>query len=96
MAANHIPFIRILLVGDSGVGSKTTVLKRYCKNEDHNGSATIGIDFAIKETVVDGVPVKLQVWGLLHLSTFFLSFPLTVFVCLYMLQILLDRSVLEL
>ena len=85
-ATTTLPSPKIILVGDSGVGSKTTVFRRYCHNEEHDGGSTIGANFAMKQTVVGGVPVKLQIWGLfLDInSSFFQSLLLTVFVCVFL------------
>ena len=57
--------LKIVLVGDSGVGSKTTVFERYCYNKEHSDWApVVGVDCAYKNVVVDGIPLTLQVWGL--------------------------------
>mmetsp|Transcript_22385 Transcript_22385/g.29022 ORF Transcript_22385/g.29022 Transcript_22385/m.29022 type:complete len:245 (+) Transcript_22385:2-736(+) len=54
--------VKLLTIGDSAVG-KTSLLHRYanaCFSETF--IATIGIDFKIKDVVVDGKLVKLQIW----------------------------------
>ncbi|GMI35504.1 hypothetical protein TrCOL_g10326 [Triparma columacea] len=54
--------VKLLLIGDSGVG-KSCLLLRFA--DDSFTAAyitTIGIDFKIKNTVVDGKKIKLQVW----------------------------------
>jgi len=54
--------IKILLIGDSGVG-KSSMLMRFCDDSfDSNFVATIGIDFQIKTINIDGRKLKLQIW----------------------------------
>ena len=53
---------KILLIGDSGVG-KTSVILRFTKNifkEEFLNS--IGVDFKSKDLNIDGQKVKLQIW----------------------------------
>ena len=41
--------VKLLIVGDSGVG-KTSLLMRYCEDEFHTDYlSTIGVDFKIKK-----------------------------------------------
>lgn len=54
--------IRLLIIGETGVG-KTSVLVRF--NEDYfivDQKTTIGVDYKAKEIVIDQEKVKLQVW----------------------------------
>eukprot|EP00389_Voromonas_pontica_P005983 GDKH01008982.1.p1 GENE.GDKH01008982.1~~GDKH01008982.1.p1 ORF type:complete len:236 (-),score=22.15 GDKH01008982.1:150-857(-) len=54
--------IKLLLIGDSGVG-KSCLLLRFSDNlftQSH--ISTIGIDFKIKTVDIDGYRVKLQIW----------------------------------
>lgn len=65
MAARQSNFdmqIKLLLIGDSGVG-KTCLLLRYV-NDSYSSSfiTTIGIDFKIKYIQLDGKRIKLQIW----------------------------------
>jgi small GTP-binding protein len=54
--------LKILLIGDSGVG-KSSILFRYADDIfDQTFVQTIGIDFKIRSMVVDGVKFKLQIW----------------------------------
>ena len=47
-------FIKIVILGDSGVG-KTTLLQQYVHNKvNEHTKATIGADFSKKEIEVDG------------------------------------------
>jgi GTPase SAR1 family protein len=53
--------IRLLIVGETGVG-KTSLILRF--HEDHftfNQKTTIGVDYKAKEIALDGEMVKLQV-----------------------------------
>lgn len=54
--------LKLLLIGDSGVG-KSCILLRY-SDDSFTGSyiTTIGIDFKIKNLVVESSKVKLQIW----------------------------------
>jgi len=54
--------IKLLMIGDSGVG-KTCLLLRYA-NDSFSPTfiTTIGIDFKIKTVEVDGKVIKLQIW----------------------------------
>ncbi|CAK79285.1 unnamed protein product (macronuclear) [Paramecium tetraurelia] len=54
--------IKILLIGNSGVG-KTQILLRYTENQFKSSFlSTIGIDFKIKKIQVDEKVVKMQIW----------------------------------
>jgi len=54
--------IKLLMIGDSGVG-KTCLLLRYA-NDSFSPTfiTTIGIDFKIKNIDIEGKRVKLQIW----------------------------------
>lgn len=53
---------KIVFIGDSGVG-KTCVIYRFCRNSFRTAfTATIGVDFQIKNVKVDGRTVVLQLW----------------------------------
>ena len=55
-------FLKIVILGDSGVG-KTTLLQQYVHNKANaNTKPTIGADFSKKEIQVDGQVVTLQIW----------------------------------
>ncbi len=54
--------IKLVISGDSGVG-KTKLITRYVNDYFEEASnPTIGLDFAIKETMVTGQKVKCQIW----------------------------------
>jgi len=65
MAGRDNPFdmqIKLLMIGDSGVG-KTCLLLRYA-NDSFSPTfiTTIGIDFKIKNIPLEGKRIKLQIW----------------------------------
>jgi Ras-related protein Rab-8A len=65
MASAAAPYdmqVKLLMIGDSGVG-KTCLLLRYA-NDSFSPTfiTTIGIDFKIKNVEVDGTRIKLQIW----------------------------------
>ena len=54
--------IKLLMIGDSGVG-KTCLLLRYANDSFSNTFiTTIGIDFKIKQLQLGDKKVKLQIW----------------------------------
>jgi Ras-related protein Rab-8A len=54
--------IKILMLGDSGVG-KTSLLLRYAQDEfSPTFISTIGIDFKVRNIIVDDLRAKLQIW----------------------------------
>jgi len=61
-AAPYDMQVKLLMIGDSGVG-KTCLLLRYA-NDSFSPTfiTTIGIDFKIKNIGVDGKRIKLQIW----------------------------------
>jgi small GTP-binding protein len=68
--ANYDYLVKILLIGDSGVG-KSSLLIRYSENTfTDNFSSTIGIDFRIKTIDVNDKRIKLQIWDTSGLERF--------------------------
>jgi Ras-related protein Rab-1A len=63
MGLNDFDFlVKLLLIGDSGVG-KTNILMQYVDGVScENYIATIGVDFKIKTIMVGNKKVKLQIW----------------------------------
>lgn len=55
--------LKILLLG--GTREKAALLLRYAKNDFKENTWLLGTDFMTKTEELDGVKVKLQVWGLL-------------------------------
>lgn len=53
---------KLLLIGDSDTG-KSSMLLRYRKNKfEPSFITTIGIDFAVKYSVIDNKKIKTQIW----------------------------------
>ncbi|CAG5136021.1 unnamed protein product [Candidula unifasciata] len=62
MAKRYDTLLRLLLVGDTGVG-KTCLICQYASNEFHESHlTTIGVDFKMKVIDLDGRKVKVQIW----------------------------------
>ncbi|CAD8182947.1 unnamed protein product [Paramecium octaurelia] len=58
------PFIKIIVVGEQGVG-KTCLLNQYCYERfEANSPPTIGCDFTTKVTQTNGQTVRLQLWDI--------------------------------
>ncbi|XP_005105033.1 ras-related protein Rab-15 [Aplysia californica] len=62
MAKRYDDLVRLLLVGDAGVG-KTCMICQYANREFHHSHiTTLGVDFKMKVINLDGKRVKLQIW----------------------------------
>ncbi|XP_059149513.1 ras-related protein Rab-13-like [Physella acuta] len=62
MAKRYDTLLRLMLVGDTGVG-KTCLINQYAFNEFlENHTTTVGVDFRMKVINLDGKNVKLQIW----------------------------------
>ncbi|XP_070972940.1 ras-related protein Rab-15-like [Oncorhynchus clarkii lewisi] len=62
MAKQYDVLLRLLLLGDSGVG-KTCLLCRFTDNEFHSSHiSTLGVDFKMKTLKIDGIKVRVQIW----------------------------------
>uniref|UniRef100_A0A914VPE3 Uncharacterized protein n=1 Tax=Plectus sambesii TaxID=2011161 RepID=A0A914VPE3_9BILA len=62
MTKQYDLLMRLLIIGDSGVG-KTCLLCRYVDGSFFpNYAATIGIDFKVKDLTVDSKRVRTQIW----------------------------------
>ena len=61
MASKKKQFLKIVILGDSGVG-KTTLLQSYMNKATGNSKPTIGADFQKKEVMIDNQQVNLQIW----------------------------------
>ena len=59
----NIKLFKLLLLGESGTGAKTSLLHRYIDNSFQSSTiSTIGIDFKIKMVYTDFGAIKLQIW----------------------------------
>ena len=54
--------IKLLLIGDSGVGKTCALLRYACDTFSPTFITSIGIDFKIKNIEIDGKRIKLQIW----------------------------------
>ncbi len=55
--------IKLIIIGEAKTG-KTSLISRYCKNEFSGGEylSTIGIDFQIKNLVINSKKIRVQIW----------------------------------
>jgi Ras-related protein Rab-7A len=62
MASKKKNFLKIVILGDSGVG-KTSLLQQYVQSKVNQATKpTIGADFSKKEVIIDNTVVTLQIW----------------------------------
>ena len=62
MSNNNLPSIKIILLGDSGVG-KSSIIKRYMEDKfDSNIAVTFGSNFLEKIITIKDKKVKLELW----------------------------------
>ncbi|CAF3177171.1 unnamed protein product [Rotaria socialis] len=54
--------LKILIIGESGVGKSSLLLRFTDDRFDQDLSATIGVDFKVKQLEIDGNRVKLAIW----------------------------------
>ena len=52
---------KVLLLGESDVG-KSSLLERFINDHFSHTTPTIGVDMKMRDVIVDGVRVKLQIW----------------------------------
>jgi len=54
--------LKLIILGDSGVG-KTSIMNKYVRKKfDNRYKATIGADFLTKEIIIDDKLISLQIW----------------------------------
>jgi Ras-related protein Rab-7A len=62
MSGRPNPILKVILLGDSGVG-KSSIINRYVKNLFvENNMQTIGVDLFTKVETVQNKLVTLQIW----------------------------------
>jgi len=62
MASRKKALLKVIILGDSGVG-KTSLMNQYVSNKFTSAyKATIGADFLTKEVMVDDKLVTMQIW----------------------------------
>eukprot|EP00746_Dinoflagellata_sp_MGD_P086950 gnl/MRDRNA2_/MRDRNA2_34474_c0_seq1.p1 gnl/MRDRNA2_/MRDRNA2_34474_c0~~gnl/MRDRNA2_/MRDRNA2_34474_c0_seq1.p1 ORF type:complete len:211 (+),score=44.99 gnl/MRDRNA2_/MRDRNA2_34474_c0_seq1:99-731(+) len=62
MSAKKNVLLKVIILGDSGVG-KTSLMNQYVNRRFTNQyKATIGADFLPKEVIIDDKPVTMQIW----------------------------------
>lgn len=62
MNNKNIPLVKMLIIGDTGVG-KSSIMTRFCDQKfNPEMLATIGIDYKSKEVLLDGQTIKIQIW----------------------------------
>lgn len=62
MATRKKVLLKVIILGDSGVG-KTSLMNQYVNKKFSNQyKATIGADFLTKEVIVDDRIVTMQIW----------------------------------
>lgn len=60
--ANHSIVLKIVLVGDSGVGKTSLLIRETQQRFRDNSLETIGVDFKFKTYQVGEISAKLQIW----------------------------------
>ena len=61
MSQEYDFLMKLILVGDSGVG-KTNILSKYLKNDfDPDSKATVGVEFGTKNIEIDNKRIKVQI-----------------------------------
>ena len=59
---NDIQEIKIILLGDSGVGKSNIILRYYQNKFDSNIVSSIGSNYVTKEVIRNGITYRLNIW----------------------------------
>lgn len=62
MDEDIITTLKLLIIGESGVGKSSLLLRFTEDNFDPEQTLTIGVDFKTKKLTIDGNTVKLAIW----------------------------------
>ncbi|XP_066925649.1 ras-related protein Rab-18-like [Clytia hemisphaerica] len=62
MEADILTTLKILIIGESGVGKSSLLIRFTDDTFDPEISATIGVDFKVKTVNIDGNKLKLALW----------------------------------
>ncbi|XP_067342632.1 ras-related protein Rab-18 isoform X2 [Channa argus] len=62
MEEDILTTLKILIIGESGVGKSSLLLRFTDDTFDPEQAATIGVDFKVKTISVDGNKAKLAIW----------------------------------
>uniref|UniRef100_A0A8P4GG47 RAB18A, member RAS oncogene family n=1 Tax=Dicentrarchus labrax TaxID=13489 RepID=A0A8P4GG47_DICLA len=62
MEEDILTTLKILIIGESGVGKSSLLLRFTDDTFDPEQAATIGVDFKVKTITVDGNKAKLAIW----------------------------------
>ncbi|XP_006000834.1 ras-related protein Rab-18-like [Latimeria chalumnae] len=62
MEESYLTTLKILIIGESGVGKSSLLLRFTDDKFDSQLGATIGVDFKVKSMTVEGNNVKLAIW----------------------------------
>ncbi|KAH7816808.1 Rab7a1 [Monocercomonoides exilis] len=70
MSTRKRALLKVIVLGDSGVG-KTSLINQFAQHKfSSQYKATIGADFLTKEVIVDGRQVTMQIWDTAGLERF--------------------------
>lgn len=62
MDPSQLAYLKILIIGESGVGKSSFLLRFTDDTFDTQQITTVGVDFRVKLINIDGISVKLTLW----------------------------------